>query len=118
MLPASFLVTIALIILTSIAVTLAIKFELTTSLFLSFIIFVGGLLSDYMILKPSKGINIVGFIFNGIIPNWQHFWLADALDNGSVIPFGYIIKTIIYSLCYLAFVLFSGIIIFKHVDLK
>ena len=52
-----------------------------------------------------------------IVPDVQHFWVADSLGGGGTIPTQFVARATIYALTYVAFVLTLGSISFKTRDL-
>lgn len=53
-----------------------------------------------------------------VIPNWQLFWLADALENDKTIPWSYVGRTFVYVLCYLGALLALAIMSFESRELN
>ena len=49
-----------------------------------------------------------------IIPNWQLFWMADALAAQSSIPASYVIYGAIYSILMLAFLMLLAVALFGN----
>lgn len=119
-LPVSLLITFALIVLSAIAITLSTWFSTVPTMVICSLVFIIGLMSDYLfsgkhtiVSSPAAG----AFIYR-ILPNWQYFWIADALNGGGIVPAGYIVDTAIYALVYSAGVLFLGMSLFRHVEIK
>ncbi len=83
--PASLLVTFALLMLSALALTLSTRLTLVPTMTLCVAIFGLGLMSDYWFGNYAE--EFVGArILHSIIPNWQHFWAADLLAKGGHIP--------------------------------
>jgi hypothetical protein len=54
-----------------------------------------------------------------VTPNWQLFWLADALDSGkSTFHWGYVGKAFVYMLGYVGAILAAGIALFEERELS
>ena len=54
-----------------------------------------------------------------VTPNWQLFWLADALDSGkSTFHWGYVAKAFVYVLAYAGAVLAIGVSLFEERELS
>lgn len=51
------------------------------------------------------------------IPNWQLFWLADALGPGKAIPWGYVGRSFLYVLAYLGLALVAAFYMFEDREL-
>ena len=58
-------------------------------------------------------------VLYSVTPNWQLFWLADALDSGkSTFHWGYVGKAFIYMLGYVGAILATGIALFEERELS
>jgi len=53
-----------------------------------------------------------------VIPNWQLFWLADALENDKVIPWSYVGRAFAYVCCYLGAIMALAIMSFENRELS
>ena len=54
-----------------------------------------------------------------VTPNWQLFWLADALDSGkSTFHWGYVAKAFAYALCYVGAALALAVVLFEERELS
>lgn len=53
-----------------------------------------------------------------VVPNWQLFWLADALQGTKEIPLAYVGKAFVYMLCYLAAALAIALLLFENRELS
>ncbi|HTI97517.1 MAG TPA: hypothetical protein VL527_01340 [Dongiaceae bacterium] len=54
-----------------------------------------------------------------IIPNWQLFWLADALDTGrSLLHWGYVGKAFAYAMAYVGAILALAVMLFEERELS
>ena len=54
-----------------------------------------------------------------VTPNWQLFWLADALDEGkSTFHWGYVGKAFAYMAAYVGAVLTAAILLFQERELS
>ena len=51
-----------------------------------------------------------------LIPNWQHFWVSDALTGGGRIPWSYVCQAVAYAATYTGAVLCLGLGAFAHAD--
>ncbi len=50
----------------------------------------------------------------GLVPNWQHFWVIDALNGEGSIPWTYVAYVGLYSLLYLTGILCVGLFLFRQ----
>ena len=95
----------AIIIMGAVSVLLATRFGLVVNLTVSFIIFVGGLISSYLLKEAVDSGNFVletiAKMLSLVIPNWQYFWMADAITTQAVIPASYLLWNLLYTVLYL-----------------
>ena len=115
LLPALCLLFFAVWIMGVISSALATRMEIVGNLMVCLIIFLIGMVLHYFaasaITKAAKlldlsdpaGAGAAGALFcTSLVPNWQHFWMADALSNRVRIPVSYFIWTAVYSVLYCA----------------
>lgn len=113
MLPALVLLLHAVVVFAAAAVAFATRLEWTGTLILCFLLFVVGLMSDYLLGRYAAE-NAVAALLYAIVPNWQLFWLADALAAKQAIPLPYVLWSTGYSALLVvlfgaaAAILFSG----------
>ena len=115
--PASLLVTMALLILAAVALALSTRLSPVMTLTGSSGLFVLGLLSDFLFGRHSSESPVAGCLYR-LIPNWQHFWMPDALANGGAIPAFYLAQASLYFLLCLAGVLCLGMLSFNHAEVN
>ena len=53
-----------------------------------------------------------------IVPNWQLFWLSDALEKGRTIPWSYVGKAMAYVVGYLGAALAFAMLLFEDRELS
>ncbi len=53
-----------------------------------------------------------------VIPNWQLFWMADALSGSSTIPLNYVVRAFVYMACYLLAALAAALLLFQDRELS
>jgi ABC-type transport system involved in multi-copper enzyme maturation permease subunit len=119
LLPAGLLVLFALWVLAAVALTCSTRFDTIPTLAICSAIFLVGLISDYFFgLPASKGSWWASTLY-GIVPNWQIFWLGDALDMGkSTFQGGYVTKAFGYMMCYAGAALAVGMALFEERELS
>ena len=54
--------------------------------------FLLGLMTDYLFKGAADGGSWWAKVGYAVIPNWQQFWLADALEDKKSIPWTYVLK--------------------------
>jgi hypothetical protein len=115
--PASLLITMALVVLSAIALGLSVRLGTVPTLTILFVILIAGLVSDYVLGRLSSTSN-VAIVMYRLIPNWQNFWVPEALVNGGTIPLRYLLNAGIYGAAYSAGVLCLGVIAFRNTEMK
>jgi len=101
MVPAAILILFALWILTALAIACTTRFDTIPTLAICSAIFLVGLMSDYFFGRPAESGSWWASILYTIVPNWQLFWLADALETDKALhAWGYVTKGLVYVLCY------------------
>ncbi len=115
--PASLLLTQALLVLAAIALGLSTRLATAPTLTLCCVVFVVGLMSDYLFGRHAATSSVCA-LAHAVIPNWQHFWVSDALSKGGVLPWPYLGRAILYAIAYTAAVICLGILSFRRAEVK
>jgi ABC-type transport system involved in multi-copper enzyme maturation permease subunit len=123
LLPAGILILFALWILAAVALACSTRFDTIPTLAICSAIFLIGLMSDY--IYSQAGGKIEGHApwwasaLYSIIPNWQLFWLADAIESGkSTFQWVYVGKAFAYAVCYAGAALAAGVALFEERELS
>jgi hypothetical protein len=114
--PASLLITLSLLVLAALSLSLAVRLATAAALAVSAAAFLLGLMSDYVFGRAAAASGAARILY-GLIPNLQHFWLADALTGGGAIPWGYVGMAALYAGAYTAGILLLGVAVFRHSDI-
>lgn len=87
-----------------ITVTLATRLDMVPNMMVSGALFFLGLLSGYLFDRDfsSPFIGFAAGICYALLPNWQLFWLADALAANQKIPLTYVLWATAYVVFYIA----------------
>ena len=118
-LPAGILILFALWILAGLALACSTRFEIIPTLAICSALFLLGLMSDYLFGRPAAAGSWWGSLLYTITPNWQLFWLADALETGqSTYHLGYVGKAFAYAMCYVGAALALAIVMFEERELS
>jgi ABC-type transport system involved in multi-copper enzyme maturation permease subunit len=117
LIPVSGLVSMGILVLAAIAVSLATRFEVLATLAACTAIFLLGLMSDYLFGETAATSGIVRILY-ALVPNWQHFWVVDALSSDTPIPGHYLLTAAGYGLFYLAGVLCLGLLAFRKMEVN
>jgi hypothetical protein len=117
LIPAGLLITVALIVLAGIALALATRVQTVPVLVGCAAILLLGLLSDYLFGR-SADTSVLAHVAYRVIPNWQHFWLTDALTHGGSISWKYLGLATAYALACLSVVLGIGVLSFSQKEIS
>jgi hypothetical protein len=116
--PASGLILLALLILAALALACSTRFEVIPTLAICSALFLLGLVSDYFWGTKSQGGSWWASVLYAVTPNWQLFWMADALEKGTAIPIQYIGKALAYAAAYIGAVLSIALVMFEDRELN
>ena len=117
--PAAVLVLFALWILAGLALACSTRFDIIPTLAICSGIFLLGLMSDYLFGRRAELGSWWASVLYTVVPNWQLFWLADALDSGkSTFHWGYVGKAFIYVIGYVGAALAFAVVLFEERELS
>lgn len=106
------LIFLAVLILTAFAVALSTRFGQVMTLVLCSGVFLLGLLSDYYFGRHVDE-NLLYRAAYGILPNFQYFWLGDALTQDLTVPLAHVLRVARYAGLYVVAVLALGVALFQ-----
>jgi len=99
--PAGILILFALWVLAAVAIACSTRLDTIPTLAICSAVFLLGLMSDYFFGRRAEMGSWWASALYTIVPNWQLFWLADALDMGkSTFHWGYVGKAFVYVVGY------------------
>jgi hypothetical protein len=82
-------------------------------------LFLLGLMSQYLFSERAHSGSWWASVLYTVTPNWQLFWLADALDTGAKNYYwGYVGKAFGYAVCYVGAALAVAIMLFEDRELS
>ncbi|MBA4386334.1 MAG: hypothetical protein C0404_00025 [Verrucomicrobia bacterium] len=116
-LPVSMLITMALLVLAAIALALSTKLNTVPTLTISFVVLMAGLMSDYLLGRRAMTSEIAAFV-HSVLPDFQHFWVSDALIGGGTVPWQYVGGAGLYALVYSVGILCVGMLLFRRSEVK
>lgn len=117
--PAAILILFALWILAALALACSTRFDTIPTLAICSAFFLLGLMSDYLFGRRAEQGAWWASILYTVTPNWQLFWLADALDTGkSTFHWGYVGKALAYVAGYVGAVLSLAVMLFEERELS
>jgi hypothetical protein len=119
LIPAGVLILFALWILAGLALACSTRLDMIPTLAICSAFFLLGIMSDYLFgLRAHAGSWWASTLYT-VTPNWQLFWLADALDTGrSTFQWGYVGKAFAYVVCYVGAALAVAIAMFEDRELS
>jgi ABC-type transport system involved in multi-copper enzyme maturation permease subunit len=119
LLPAGILILFALWILAAVALACSTRFDTIPTLAICSAVFLVGLMSDYFFgTRAAHGEWWASTLYS-IIPNWQLFWLADAIETGkNTFQWAYVGKAFAYAVCYAGAALAVGAALFEERELS
>ncbi|HEX3889509.1 MAG TPA: hypothetical protein VHX90_01550 [Verrucomicrobiae bacterium] len=119
LLPAGILILFALWILAAVALACSTRFDTIPTLAICSAIFLVGLMSDYFFGIRAQAGNWWASALYSVIPNWQLFWLADAIETGkNTFQWAYVGKAFAYAVCYAGAALAVGAALFEERELS
>jgi len=116
--PASALILMALLILAALALACSTRVEVIPALAICSALFLLGLVSDYFWGTRAKAGSWWASALYTVTPNWQLFWVADALDEKNEIPLTYLGKALVYACGYIGAILALALAMFEDRELN
>ncbi len=117
--PAGILILFALWILAGLAIACSTRFDIIPTLAICSALFLLGLMSDYLFGRAADKGHWWGTALYSVVPNWQLFWVADALETGrSTFQWGYVGKAAVYMVCYVGAALAAAVMLFEDRELS
>jgi ABC-type transport system involved in multi-copper enzyme maturation permease subunit len=118
-LPAAVLILFALWVLAGLAIACSTRFDMIPTLAICTALFFLGLISDYLFGRAADRGEWWGAVLYSVVPNWQLFWLADAVETGkSTFHWGYVGKAAVYMACYVGAALAAAVMWFEDRELS
>jgi len=119
LIPATLLILFAVWILAGLALACSTRLEMIPTLAICSGLFLLGLMSQYLFSEKAHAGSWWASVLYTVTPNWQLFWLADALDTGkSLYYWGYVGKAFAYAACYVGAALAVAVILFEDRELS
>jgi hypothetical protein len=117
--PAGILILFALWILAALAIACSTRLDTIPTLAVCSAFFLIGLMSDYFFGTRAEAGKWWASALYTVIPNWQLFWFADALDMGkNTFQWGYVGKAFAYAVAYAGAALAVGTALFEERELS
>jgi len=116
--PAGVLILFALWVLAAVALACSTRLEVIPTLAICSAVFLVGLVSDYLLGRPAQSGAWWAQALYAITPNWQVFWMADALENKKTVPWSYVMKAGGYLVAYSTAMLGLALLLFEERELN
>jgi hypothetical protein len=118
LIPASVLILFALWILAGLALACSTRFDVIPTLAICSTLFLLGIMSDYLFGRHAAGGSWWASVLYTVTPNWQLFWLADALEaDKATFHWAYVGKAFGYVVGYVGAVLALAVVLFEEREL-
>ena len=113
------LIQLAVIAMSTLAVVFATRLDMVANLTLCSAFFFLGLVSGYLFSRDtgSEVLNGIFGILYAILPNWQYFWLADAIAANRPIPASYVAWAAGYAALYVSICVMWALAIFQNKEI-
>jgi hypothetical protein len=111
--PSLILVFMALVMMTAITLALAARLPAVPVVAIGALVFLLGLVNGPLFGKAVARGNLAAVAVSALVPDWQHFWLVDALSGNGRIPFGYVGWAGLYAAAYTGGILLAGLALFR-----
>jgi ABC-type transport system involved in multi-copper enzyme maturation permease subunit len=117
-LPAGVLILFALFVLAALALACSTRLDTVPTLAVCSGLFLLGLMADYLFKGAADAGSWWAKAAYAITPNWQQFWLADALEDKKSIPWSYVGKATAYVVAYVGAALSVALALFEDRELN
>jgi len=119
MITPAILILFALWILAALALACSTRLDIIPTLAICSALFLLGLMSDYLFGRKAEAGSWWASVLYTMTPNWQLFWLADALESGkSTFHWGYVGKALAYVFGYVGAALCIAVALFEERELS
>ena len=114
---AALLILFAVWILAGLALLCSTRLEMISTLAVCSAFFLLGLMSDYLFGTRAKAGSWWASAVYSVLPNWQLFWMGDALEEGKAIPWSYMGSAFGYVVAYVGATLAAALYLFEDREL-
>ncbi|MCB1126614.1 MAG: hypothetical protein KDM81_08980 [Verrucomicrobiae bacterium] len=118
MVPAGVLLLFAIWILAGIALAVSTRLDLIPTLAICSGVLILGMMSDFLFGARAEAGSWWATAAYAALPNWQLFWMSDAISMGKPIPWTYVGQALGYMVGYLGAVLAGALLLFQDRELN
>lgn len=111
----SLLVAMGVLVLSALALALAVRLENVAVLSACTVVFFLGMMSDYLFGRGADA-SWIQRLFYIVLPNWQNFWVVDAIRLETEVPGFYLVRAAAYAATYILSMLFFGWFAFNRTE--
>jgi ABC-type transport system involved in multi-copper enzyme maturation permease subunit len=108
------LVWMAVLAMGTLATALSTRLEMIPNMMACAAAFLLGMVSDHLFKHAAEAGNRFAWLAHSLIPNWQHFWLADALAARKAIPVAYVFLAGGYVALLILFFVVLAVLLFRN----
>ena len=117
--PAGVLLLLAVWVIAAIALAASTRLDTVPTLVVCSAFFLVGIMSDYLFGRPAAQGSWWAAVLYALTPNWQIFWLADALETGkTTFHWDYVLKSFAYAAAYVGAALALAVALFEDRELS
>jgi len=117
LLPATLLLLLALLLVAGVALAASTRLPSLPTLCLCGSVFLLGLMSDHLFGRAAQNGSWLAQVAYTLVPNWQLFWMADTLREGTQLPWSYVLHATGYVTAYLTSCLALAVALFQEREL-
>jgi len=118
LLPATVLLLFAVWLLAGLALICSTRLDMIPTLAICAAIFILGLMSNFLFQERAQQGQWWATLLYAVTPNWQLFWVADAIDAQKEIPWSYVGRALGYVAGYLGAALALALLLFEDRELS
>ncbi|MBE6367820.1 MAG: hypothetical protein E7052_07940 [Lentisphaerae bacterium] len=101
----------------TLTVVFATRLDMVSNLCVSSVLFALGLMSNYLFQPEAGSLSLIKSLLYALLPNWQVFWLADALATRKNIPLEYLGLAAGYVVLYIALCSMWAVLVFQDKEI-
>lgn len=105
-------------VLAAVALAASTRLNLIAALSLCSVIFILGLMSDYLFGRLAEAGVWWANIIYGLLPNWQLFWMGDTIAMNKQVSWSYVLRICGYTLSYSVACLGIGLLLFEDREMR
>lgn len=111
---AAFMIFLALLVIAALAVACSTRLGQIPTIVICLIVVFTGIASDSFLSGPAnEGNPVAKVVYQGVLPNFQFQWAADALSQDSPITGDYVSMLVLYTICFVIAFLCLGVCLFQ-----